>query len=160
MATNLVVSRLKVAVIGACTIGLCTDAALKQQGHNVKVFERRRDTEPRGHALVIQPGAVRALGHLRAHEAFEQVSVESGPLCLWSYKGNSIVRTPQPPPEEGITQYEKRFQTDRPSVQRVFETRCRQRSGVGDAFWSRHTQVRRFLRKGNSHHSRWTDPRR
>ncbi|KAH0595386.1 hypothetical protein MHUMG1_06561 [Metarhizium humberi] len=119
MATTPATSRLKVAVIGAGPIGLCTAAALRQQGHIVTVFERRQDPEPRGHALVIQPAATRALEYLKgAHSAFERVSVKAGPLRLWSYTGDkpfAVAAAAQQP-----CRSDKRFQTDRPSVQNVF----------------------------------------
>lgn len=119
MAATPATSRLKVAVIGAGPIGLCTAAALRQQGHIVTVFERRQDPEPRGHALVIQPAATRALEYLKgAHSAFERVSVQAGPLRLWSYTGDkpfAVAAAAQQP-----CRSDKRFQTDRPSVQNVF----------------------------------------
>lgn len=114
MAVSAAKSRLKVIVIGAGPAGLCTATALRQEGHRVTVLERRRDTQPHGHALVIQPAAVRALQHLKgAHKAFDSVSVEAGALRWWSYKGTKPFAAPAASPSE------RRFQTDRPSVQKV-----------------------------------------
>ncbi|KAJ5808088.1 hypothetical protein N7474_009357 [Penicillium riverlandense] len=114
MAVSAANSRLKVLVIGAGPAGLCTATALKQEGHSVTVLERRRDTQPLGHALVIQPAAVRALQHLKgAHKALTSVSVDAGALRWWSYKDT------KPFAAERSSRAERRFQTDRPSVQKV-----------------------------------------
>ncbi|KAJ5601351.1 hypothetical protein N7510_010885 [Penicillium lagena] len=114
MAVSAANSRLKVIVIGAGPAGLCTATALRQEGHSVTVLERRRDLQPRGHALVIQPAAVRALQHLKgAHKAFNRVSVDAGALRWWSYKGT------KPFAAERSSHAERRYQTDRPSVQKV-----------------------------------------
>jgi salicylate hydroxylase len=118
IAASAASSPLKVVIIGAGPAGLCAATALKQDGHDVTVLERRRDIQPRGHALVIQPAAVRALKHLRgAHEAFDRVSVEASELRWWSYKAARPFAVPLPFVKELAT--EKRFQTDRPSVQKV-----------------------------------------
>ncbi|KFX91722.1 hypothetical protein V490_05767 [Pseudogymnoascus sp. VKM F-3557] len=118
MAVTVANSRLRVIVIGAGPAGLCTATALKQEGHSVTVLERRRDTQPHGHALVIQPAAVRALQHLKgAHKAFSSVSVDAGALLWWSYKGTEPFAAPLP--AERSSRAERRFQTDRPSVQKV-----------------------------------------
>ncbi|KAJ2969684.1 hypothetical protein NQ176_g8537 [Zarea fungicola] len=103
---------LKVIVVGAGPAGLCAAVALRQQGHAVKVLERQRGLQSRGNALVIQPAAVKALSHVRgAHQALDKVSVRSDRLCYWSYKGNE--------PFAVATLLDKRFETDRPSVQRA-----------------------------------------
>ncbi len=104
--------RLKVLIIGAGPAGLCAAAALTQEGHNVTVVERQRSLQSRGNALVIQPAAVKALAYLNgAHEALNKVSVTSDRLCYWSYKDEKPFAT------SGILG--KRFETDRPSVQRA-----------------------------------------
>ena len=111
-------SRLKVIVIGAGPAGLCTATALRQEGYSVTILERRRDAQPHGHALVIQPAAVRALQHLKgADKAFSRVSVDAGALRWWSYRDNKPFAIPLP--AETMPYYERRFQTDRPSVQKV-----------------------------------------
>ncbi|KAJ6779724.1 hypothetical protein PWT90_02067 [Aphanocladium album] len=103
---------LKVVVVGAGPAGLCAAAALRQDGHAVTVLERQRGLQAGGNALVIQPAAVKALTHLRgAHAALEQVSVRSDRLCYWSYKGDE--------PFAATSLLDRRFETDRPSVQRA-----------------------------------------
>ena len=102
---------LKVIVVGAGPAGLCAAAALRQEGHAVTVLERQRSLQSRGNALVIQPAAVKALSYLKgAHEALEKVSVRSDKLCYWSYKSEK--------PFAVTNLLDKRFETDRPSVQR------------------------------------------
>jgi salicylate hydroxylase len=102
---------LRVIVIGAGPAGLCAAAALRQDGHAVTVLERQRSLQSRGNALVIQPAAVKALSYLKgAHEALEKVSVRSDKLCYWSYKDGK--------PFAVTSLLDKRFETDRPSVQR------------------------------------------
>lgn len=103
---------LKVVVVGAGPAGLCAAAALRQHGHAVTVLERQRGLQAQGNALVIQPAAVKALSHLRgAHEALRGVSVRSDKLVYWSWKGEApFAETPL---------RDERFETDRPSVQRV-----------------------------------------
>ena len=118
MALSAANSRLRVIVIGAGPVGLCTATALRQEGHSVTVLERRRDIQPLGHALVIQPAAVRALQYLKgADKAFSSVSVEAGALHWWSYRDTKPFATPLP--AETLSRAERRFQTDRPSVQNV-----------------------------------------
>jgi salicylate hydroxylase len=118
MALSAANSRLKVIVIGAGPAGLCTATALRQEGHSVTVLERRRDTQPLGHALVIQPAAVRALQYLKgADKAFSSVSVDAGALRWWSYRDTKPFATPEP--AETLSRAERRFQTDRPSVQNL-----------------------------------------
>lgn len=121
MAISAVSSHLKVIVIGAGPAGLCMATALRLQGHNVTVLERRRDTQARGHALVIQPAAVRALEHLKgAHKAFSSISVDPGVLQWWSYKSADLKPIAvQLPTELKSSRAERRFQTDRASVQKV-----------------------------------------
>lgn len=103
---------LKVIVVGAGPAGLCVAAALRQEGHSVIVLERQRSLQPRGNALVIQPAAVKALSSLKgAHEALEKVSIRSDRLCYWSYQGHK--------PFAVTNLLDKRFETDRPSVQRA-----------------------------------------
>lgn len=103
---------LKVVVIGAGPAGLCAAVALRQQGHAVTVLERQRCLQSRGNALVIQPAAVKALSHLKgAHQALDKVSVRSDRLCYWSYQGDE--------PFAVTALLDKRFETDRPSVQRA-----------------------------------------
>ena len=113
---------LRVVVVGAGPVGLCAATALRQDGHNVTVLERRPGVEPRGHALVIQPAAVRALGHLRAaHEAFRDMSVPSGRQHLWSYRASEpFAISATRPKHHQVPAEERRFQTDRPSVQTIF----------------------------------------
>lgn len=116
MALSAANSRLKIIVIGAGPVGLCTATALRQEGHSVTVLERRRDTQPLGHALVIQPAAVRALQYLKgADKAFSSVSVDAGALRWWSYRDTKPFATRVP--AETVSRAERRFQTDRPSVQ-------------------------------------------
>ncbi|KAE8365295.1 hypothetical protein BDV27DRAFT_127073 [Aspergillus caelatus] len=118
MALSAANSRLRIIVIGAGPAGLCTATALRQEGHSVTVLERRRDTQPLGHALVIQPAAVRALQYLKgADKAFSSVSVDAGALRWWSYKDTKPFATPVP--AETLSRAERRFQTDRPSVQNI-----------------------------------------
>ncbi|KAJ4147261.1 hypothetical protein LMH87_001797 [Akanthomyces muscarius] len=103
---------LKVIVVGAGPAGLCAAAALRQHGHAVTVLERQRGLQSQGNALVIQPAAVKALSHLRgAHAALDAVSVRSDRLCYWSYRGDAPFAT--------TDLLDRRFETDRPSVQRV-----------------------------------------
>lgn len=105
-------SGLKVLIIGAGPAGLCAGAALTQEGHNVTIIERQKSLQSRGNALVIQPAAVKALTYLGgAHEALNKVSVTSNKLCYWSYKGEHAFAT--------SNILGKRFETDRPSVQRA-----------------------------------------
>ncbi|CAI7669251.1 unnamed protein product [Penicillium pancosmium] len=118
MALSAANSRLKIVVIGAGPVGLCTAAALRQEGHSVTVLERRRATQPLGHALVIQPAAVRALQYLKgADESFSSVSVDAGALRWWSYRDTKPFATSVP--AETLSRAERRFQTDRPSVQNL-----------------------------------------
>lgn len=118
MALSAANSRLKIIVIGAGPAGLCTATALRQEGHSVTVLERRRDIQPLGHALVIQPAAVRALQYLKgADKAFSSVSVDAGTLRWWSYRDTKPFATPGP--AETLSRAERRFQTDRPSVQNL-----------------------------------------
>lgn len=103
---------LKVIVVGAGPAGLCVAAALRQEGHAVTVLERQRSLQLRGNALVIQPAAVKALSSLNgALEALEKVSIRSDRLCYWSYQGDK--------PFAVTNLVDKRFETDRPSVQRA-----------------------------------------
>lgn len=103
---------LKVVVVGAGPAGLCAAAALRQDGHAVTVLERQKGLQSRGNALVIQPAAVKALEHLKgAHEALEAISVRSDRLCYWSYHGTK--------PFAVTSLRDKRFETDRASVQRA-----------------------------------------
>ncbi|PQK11700.1 hypothetical protein BB8028_0003g03240 [Beauveria bassiana] len=106
---------LRIAVVGAGPAGLCAATALRQEGHIVTVIERQRSLQRRGNALVIQPAAVKALGSIKgAHEALSRVSVANKQLWWWSYKDSEPL---------AITQsVEKRFDTDRPSVQRVMHS--------------------------------------
>lgn len=110
--TALSTHSLRVIVVGAGPAGLCAAAALRQEGHAVTVLERQRGLQSRGNALVIQPAAVKALAHLRgAHAALDAVSVRSDRLCYWSYRGDA--------PFAVADLLDRRFETDRPSAQRV-----------------------------------------
>lgn len=106
-------SALRIAVVGAGPAGLCAATALAQHGHRVTVLERHPSLQSRGNALVIQPAAVKSLQHIRgAQAALRAVSVDNDELCWWRYKDEN--------PFARNTVREARFDTDRPSVQRVF----------------------------------------
>lgn len=106
---------LRIVVVGAGPAGLCAATALRQEGHIVTVIERQRALQRRGNALVIQPAAVKALRNIKgAHDALNRVSVANEELWWWSYKDSE--------PFAITRSVEKRFDTDRPSVQRVMHS--------------------------------------
>lgn len=85
---------LQITIIGAGIAGLTAAIALSRQGHNVHVYERRKNTkEQSGSGIQIQPTGVQILKNWGLEEGLRKVAHETGEIKLRRWQGGEVIAT-------------------------------------------------------------------
>jgi salicylate hydroxylase len=85
-------THLKITIIGAGIAGLSAAIALSRQGHNVTVYERRKNTnETSGSGVQIQPTGVQILKNWGLEEGLRGLAHESGVVKLRRWEDGGVL---------------------------------------------------------------------